>query len=83
MLSLLGTGTTSSRIPPRLELVAERSDRGERIGGIAFGSAGLTLDHIAHARPIEEPAVTPDNGLLTGIGEEPPLEGTASTAGAA
>ena len=71
---LVGHRNDQQPDPPRLELIAERSDRGKRIGGIAFGSAGLALDHIAHARSIEEPAVTPHNGLLTGIGEEPPLE---------
>ncbi len=60
--------------PPRLELIAERSDRGEWVGGIALGSAGLPLDRIAHARSIEEPAVTPHDDLLAGIVEEPPLD---------
>src|SRR5262249_58313475 len=70
---LVGHRNDQQPNPTRLELVAERSDRGQRVGGLAFGSAGLALGEIAYARSIEEPAAAPDNGLLAGIGEEPPL----------
>jgi hypothetical protein len=70
---LVGHRNDQQPDPLRPELIAERADRGKRICGIAFGSAGLALDHVAHTRSIEEPAVTPHNGLLTGVGEEPPL----------
>ncbi len=37
------------------------------------GSTVCALNQITHARSIEEPAVTPENGILAGVGEEPPL----------
>ena len=48
---------------PRLELIAERPDRGKGIGGTAFGSIGLTLDQVAHTRSVGEPALTPQTAL--------------------
>ncbi len=71
---LVGHRNDQQPDPALLELIAERLDRKKRIGKFAFRSAGRALDHIAHARPIKEPAVTTWNGILAGIGKKPPLE---------